>query len=286
MRLVDSPSLAAQTRVAEMAKKDPLVAVRLLKLVNSAYYGFASEVRDIDRAVRLLGPPSSVAGIVLGMSMVQMQATMEGPAGPLYTRLIRHSLATAYLAQWLETELEVEGGKRGAFSIGLLHDFGKIAFVFSYPEDAKKLYDSPEPRSDEQWSAAERELFGCSHQAAGHRLAEGLDLPPEVVGHLSGQTASSVSDIVIASEAAARAFGFSFNEPIDWESARSLEVWDRLVAAFPHRAGERDELLGNVLNRRSVVERNVFQLLRRKTDRLPVPIERNPAPRSGSRPAA
>ena len=273
MRLVESPSLATQSRVAEMAKKDPLVAVRLLKLVNSAYYGFASEIRDIERAVRLLGP-SSVAGIVLGMNMVQMQATMEGPAGALYTRLIRHSLATAYMAEWLEAELEVEGGKRGAFSVGLLHDFGKIAFVFNYPEDARNLYDSPEPRSSSEWSEAERELFGCGSRTAGQRLSEGLDLPPELVAHLSGKTDSPLSDIVLASEAAVRAFGFYFNEQIAWEAVASLDVWDRLVAVFPHRAGERDELLEKVLNRRSVVERNVFQLLKRKTDRLPIPIER------------
>lgn len=270
---MESPSLATQTRVAEMAKKDPLVAVRLLKLVNSAYYGFASEVRDIDRAVRLLGP-SSVAGIVLGMNMIQMQATMEGPAGALYTRLIRHSLATAYLAEWLETELEADGGKRTAFSVGLLHDFGKIAFVFNYPEDAKTLYDNPDDRSGADWSNAERDLFGCSSRAAGHRLSKGLDLPPDVVAHLAGPPETPASDIVAAAEAAVRAFGFHFNEPIDWETVATLEVWDRLVAAFPHRAGEREELLERVLNRRSVVERSVFQLLRRKTDRMAIPIDR------------
>ncbi len=285
MRLVESPSLATQARVAEMAKKDPLVAVRLLKLVNSAYYGLASEVRDIDRAVRLLGP-SSVAGIVLGMNMVQMQSTLEGPAGALYTRLIRHSLATAYLAEWLETELEADGGRRRAFSVGLLHDFGKIAFVFNYPKDAMKLYTNPGPRSDEEWSEAECDFFGCCYMTAGQRLAEGLDLPPDVVAYLSGRGDSPMSDIVTAAEAAIRAFGFSFNEPIDWESVTSLEVWDRLVAAFPHRAGERDELLERVLNRRPVVERNVFQLLRRKSDRVPVSIDRKRATPSDTRPAA
>ncbi|NNE70158.1 MAG: HDOD domain-containing protein [Rhodothermales bacterium] len=278
MRLMDNPNLATQDRVVAMANKDPLVAVRLLKIVNSAYYGFASEVKDVDRAVRLLGP-GSVAGIILGMNMVRLQATMEGPAGALYTRLIRHSLASAYLAEWLESELDPDNTNPLAFSFGLLSDFGRIALVFNYPETAVELFDEPESRTEDEWSAAERSAFGCNQRAAARILVEDLALPKRLVAFLKDREDQSTTAVIAeAADAAARAFGFWFHDPIDWSDCADLDVWDRLVAAFPYAAGERDELLERVEARRSEVERHVYQLLRRRTDRGPVPTARSRRP--------
>lgn len=278
MRLMDNPNLATQDRVVDMASKDPFVAARLLKIVNSAYYGFASEVKDVDRAVRLLGP-GSVAGIVLGMNMVRLEATMEGPAGTLYTRLIRHSLATAYLAEWMENQLDPDTRNPTAFSFGLLSDFGRIALVFNFPEEALALYDEPESQPEAEWLQAEVAAFGCSHKSAARVVAGDLELPTLLADYLrgGGQT-SSTAVIAEAADAACRAFGFWFHDPIDWDACCKLAIWDKLVELFPYQAGEKEELLDRLLERRSEVERNVFQLLRRRTDRGPIPTRRPERP--------
>lgn len=279
MRLMDNPNLATQDRVVAMASKDPFVAARLLKIVNSAYYSFASEVKDVDRAVRLLGP-GSVAGIVLGMNMVQLEATMDGPAGTLYTRLIRHSLASAYLAEWLESELDPNTRNPTAFSLGLLSDFGRIALVFNFPEEALALYDEPEGQSESEWIQAEVDAFGCSHKSAARVVAGDLTLPTQLADFLrGGGKVTSTAVIAEAADAASRAFGFWFHDPIDWDTCSTLPVWDRLVELFPYQAGEKEELLDRVSGRRSEVERNVFQLLRRRTDRGPIPTRRPEQPR-------
>jgi HD-like signal output (HDOD) protein len=270
MRLVDNHDLAEHARVVSLAENDPLVSVRILRMVNSAYFGFSRTVEDVDRAVRLLGP-ASVAGIVMGMNVIRLQSTMDGPAGVLFGQLIRHSLATARLGDRLWSKLDPTADSRRAFNAGVLHDFGKILLVYNYPEDARQLYETPESRSPVEWLAAETALFGCSHLEAGKHASENMDFPAEIRAQLCGKQEGDLALIVEAADAGARALGLAFNEPLDWDTCAALDVWDRLVASFPFRSGEREDLIEFVQGCKEDIESYVFQLLRRRTDRSGTP---------------
>jgi HD-like signal output (HDOD) protein len=277
LRLVDNQDLAEHARVVRLAENDPLVAVRILRIVNSAYFGFSRTVKDVDRAVRLLGP-ASVAGIVMGMNVIRLQSTMAGPAGSLFARLIQHSVATARLGDWLLSKLDPTADSRRAFNAGMLHDFGKILLVYNYPKDAGKLYETPEPRTQEEWLAAETALFGCSHVAAGSYAAENLDFPREIRSQLRRKQNGNLALIVEAADAGARALGFAFNEALDWDACTALDVWDRLAASFPFGSRGREDLIELVQSRKEDVESYVLQLLRRRADKTDRPQGPEPSP--------
>ncbi|MBO6575826.1 MAG: HDOD domain-containing protein [Rhodothermales bacterium] len=264
MRIMENAESADHARVVRMAENDPLVAVRLLRVVNSAYYAFSREVTDVDRAVRLIGP-GAVAALVTGMNVMRLESAMTGPAGELYTRLMRHAVATGWMGQWLWSRLDPSANARTAFTAGLLQDFGRIVLVYSYPEDAIRFYEEEANRSPDAWLAAEASVFGCSSAEAARHVADEMDFTGEMRRVLKGKIEGPLADILEAADASARAFGFAFHDPVDWGQCATLEVWDRLVGRYPARAGEPEELIANVMEARDNLQRYVHQMMSSKS---------------------
>src|SRR5690606_24720807 len=98
MQLIERPEKLEVGPVTEMVERDPIVIARLLHIVNSAYYGLRHSVSSAERAVVMLGPVA-VAGIVVGMNMLKLRTTLQGPAAETFRRLTRHSVATAFLTR-------------------------------------------------------------------------------------------------------------------------------------------------------------------------------------------
>ncbi|MDT0633323.1 HDOD domain-containing protein, partial [Rubrivirga litoralis] len=89
----------------------------------------------------LLGPVT-VVGLAAGMGMARLSPLVTARARAVADRIIRHSLASAYLARALvgsdPTRAALAGG--GAYTAGLLHDLGKLVLLHSFPDEAAALY--------------------------------------------------------------------------------------------------------------------------------------------------
>lgn len=114
-------------QLRELLQVDPALAVRVLKVANSAFYGSRS-ITSIERALTVLGAVS-VAGIALA-------ARFDGGIVPACTEsgrfknLRRHSLLTAVAARLLAARAaRPEWDAEGAFVLGLLHDLGWLVHV-------------------------------------------------------------------------------------------------------------------------------------------------------------
>lgn len=106
--------------VAELLRGDPATSAKLLRLVNSPYFGIPGGVSDVARAIPFIGF-NSLYHLVLGVSVLE---TLDGEGS--IERIWIHSLAVAITAR--ELALEIRHGDPGAcFTAGLLHDMGKIA---------------------------------------------------------------------------------------------------------------------------------------------------------------
>ncbi len=164
--------------VTRMVERDPVIVARLLKTVNSAYYGLQRTVTSPERAVVLLGPVT-VVGLVAGMSMLRLRPLVTQATAGVAGAVLRHSLATAYLTRFLVEEVPEHRAPRAfpalvrngtAFTAGLLHDFGKLILVYNFPGEAAALYGD---RALDGLVAAddgcehERLVFGCNHTEAG-----------------------------------------------------------------------------------------------------------------------
>jgi HD-like signal output (HDOD) protein len=128
-------------QLRELLRVDPALAVRVLKVANSAFYGSRS-ITSIDRALTVLGAVA-VAGIALA-------ARFDGGIVPACTEsgrfrnLRRHSLLTGVAAKLLAARAaRPEWDTEGAFVLGLLHDLGWLVHVQIERDRALGRIESP-----------------------------------------------------------------------------------------------------------------------------------------------
>ncbi|MFZ9887792.1 MAG: HDOD domain-containing protein [Myxococcota bacterium] len=152
--------------VAAMVSKDTTLSSRLLKLVNSAYFGLPARVDSIARAITLIGT-NELSTLALGVSVISTFRSV--PAGLISMKgFWRHSIACGIFARLLAAS---RGGlpDETYFVGGLLHDVGRMVLLQLIPEaygevirrartERKSLYDS------------ERELLGYDHSEVGTLL--------------------------------------------------------------------------------------------------------------------
>jgi HD-like signal output (HDOD) protein len=248
--LIDHPEMLEVDAVTEMVQRDPIVVAKLLHIVNSAYYGLRRTISSVERSVVMLGPVA-VTGIVVGMNMLRLNSVLEGPASRCFDRLVRHSIATAFLLRHL---LEGFPGRRPrffpgrtsglgvGFTAGLLHDFGKIILVYNFPEEALELYEKgtlEEEVREPDVRHMEQLLFGCDHTEAGEYVARKLGFPDaliEIVRHHHEpgySTGDRETDQLIRTTAvanvAAKAMGYALEETLSWEAAQKDPSWGLFI---------------------------------------------------------
>lgn len=181
VELVEDPSSTAQD-LQRMISNDPALCSRILKVVNSAFYGLPGQVASIDRAIVLLGL-NAVKNIAVAASLVKL--FRGGELGQAFSarELWTHSIATATAARQIAVEVSL-GLPDEAFLAGLMHDIG---IVVELQYDRQKLLKVVEmlgvdatgkPRRE--MLEAEREIFGADHQAFGEALSRKWKFPPSL----------------------------------------------------------------------------------------------------------
>ena len=165
--------------VAALAKKigrDPLLTVRVLKVVNSPFYGLDGEVSSLPEAVMVLGF-SNVRSLALAASLTG--AFPMPPHGSSEARhLWMHSFCCAICAQLLAPRVQVDA--ETAFTAGLLHDIGRIAMLALCPTQFEEIMKLMTEQGVEL-EAAEERVLGFNHATFGARLLERWHLPTKLV---------------------------------------------------------------------------------------------------------
>ncbi len=177
--LLDDPNCALGD-VAQAISVDPAIALKTLRLVNSAYYGLGQEIATIEHAVVLLGV-RVIRNLVLTATVLD---TMRASAD----RFLRHCVGCAVAMRTFAENgplKEHVASPEEAFVFGLLHDIGKVIFEEYLPERYARV---PElcKASGMPWYRAEREVIGVDHAVLGGRLAERWKLTRPVVNAISG----------------------------------------------------------------------------------------------------
>jgi putative nucleotidyltransferase with HDIG domain len=142
---------ASVAQVAEILRTDPATSAKLLKLVNSPYFGIPGGVSDVARAIPFVGF-NTLYQLVLSITV--LDALDARAAGFDPKALWLHSLTVATAARELAAELRFNDGGV-CFTAGLLHDMGKIALAKIEPEKLAKVFAS---MRDEGMSMADAEV--------------------------------------------------------------------------------------------------------------------------------
>jgi HD-like signal output (HDOD) protein len=254
LELLHEPGFVTTEDLAEVVQGDPAAVARLLKHINSAYYGLRRSITDVERAIRMMGP-TTASGTVISLCMLEMSELMEGPAESCFRSILRHSEATAFLTRHLldgevpeageeapEEDVRPAGGD--GFTEGLLHDFGKLVLIYNYPEKAVSIY---EDRVFEEYLAGtnprvlEQLVFGCDHTEAGGYAASEMNFPRALIDviryHHGPDEANLKADsletvrAVSAANRATKAMGSAFvglhptEAELDWETCAEDPIW-------------------------------------------------------------
>ena len=169
-QLVHDPRSDARS-IAEAMRGDPALSAKVLKLVNSPYFGIPGGVSDVTRAISFLGF-NTIHQLVLTVSVFKV---LGNPADDAARLLFRHSLAAAGAAESI-AEIVGHGTPAECFTAGLLHDLGKLALLQIAPDvlrDAEQLA----AREGISQHDAEGALGILHHDAIGQRLARKWRFP-------------------------------------------------------------------------------------------------------------
>jgi putative nucleotidyltransferase with HDIG domain len=159
------------SEISDFISRDPALTTKVLKMINSAIYGFPGRISSVSHAIMLLGL-NVVKGLLLGISVFEiMQQVMAG--------LWDHSVGCAAVARSIAEKKGVKDPEETSVA-GLLHDIGKVILIMQYPplyEEAMKQAASGRIPIFE----SERSVFQETHAGIGMWLAEKWRFPPNLV---------------------------------------------------------------------------------------------------------
>ncbi|HAV63811.1 MAG TPA: two-component system response regulator, partial [Verrucomicrobiales bacterium] len=182
MAAVQDPDVTLES-VGDIIAQDPSLTAKILKLVNSAYFGLRREISSPATATSYLGL-DTIKSLVLSLQAFDQFETGR-IRGLNLDRLWNHSMSTGALARQLSTLESADIAVReAAFTAGLLHDLGKVILAYNFPDEYQKvaaLADGGEMGD----VAAEQEVFGTTHPQIGGYLLGLWGLPEAVVEAIS-----------------------------------------------------------------------------------------------------
>ncbi|MBL0061196.1 MAG: HDOD domain-containing protein [bacterium] len=177
LQLSEDPDVS-QKDIADAVECDPAIATRLLKLVNSPYFGIRGTVTSIQQSLVFLGV-SNLRNLVLSTSVMDL-FSQDGEVGSYARRgLWVHSMATALTARELSRKMRVSDSEV-AFTAGLIHDVGKVVLDKYFHEEFKRIVELMDAHNASMMDA-ETAVLGMNHAEVGLYMAHMWSLPEVLV---------------------------------------------------------------------------------------------------------
>ncbi|MCP4188038.1 MAG: HDOD domain-containing protein [Gammaproteobacteria bacterium] len=162
--------------IGDTVQTDPAISTRLLKMVNSAYYGMPKKISTISQAVALLGR-DRLKQILMGSVLVNI-FTDPGVEVLSLQEYWQHSIKTAIIAKQLAIQHHDVSEPDALFVAGLLHDIGSLLLASKLPLLYEHI-DGLKTRQDQ--ISAERQVLGFDHAELGAEMMIRWDLPELLV---------------------------------------------------------------------------------------------------------
>lgn len=215
MELIDSlgrDDLSAE-QLATKLSHDQALTAKTLRLANSSFYGVPRKVASISEAVSILGMRTVrtvvTAAALTGSFKKDNRTSLD------FDALWRHSIATALCAKGLAEALEQDG--ESAFTLGLLHDIGRLVLATSFSRQYQAALDYQRAH-DCLPQEAELATLGLDHSTVGGCITEHWRFAPAMVDavtlhHAPGEsTEITLASLVHVADNIAHALGLSHLE--------------------------------------------------------------------------
>ncbi len=172
---------ASIDQISDLIMLDAGLAARLLRMANSSFYNFPSQVDTVTRAITLIGS-KELCNLVLATSVANSFNSIPETMIDMDS-FWRHNVDTGLVARHLGKLAGIREVER-FFTVGLLHNIGKLLVVVEEPEAAKRSIAAS--RTMPPW-VAEREILGFTFAEVGAELMKIWGLPEALVDAVSYQ---------------------------------------------------------------------------------------------------
>ncbi|MBI1785961.1 MAG: HDOD domain-containing protein [Acidobacteria bacterium] len=253
VRLLDilSQEDAVIKQVVELVRMDPAFGAEILRLANSAAYGFRSQIDSLGHAIVLLGTER-----VKALTMTVAVGTYAKKAFKIdaLKRCWHHSLAAAFLTEEMAAACTINRDR--AYTAGLLHDIGRLALLVGYPVEYSHLITVANENSLDIIEV-ERSMFDLDHCEAGRWLAEDWKFPAELLDIISQRPNGPIPQPLRLASLAM--LGCHLADTLGFQAIKPLHPWtfEELLHELPAAAQagfpEQDKMAENIQKRVAAV---------------------------------
>lgn len=173
IQTVEDPRSSA-AELHKIVSHDPALVTRILKVVNSAFYGLPGQIASVERAIVLLGL-NAVKNIAVAASLGQMFRGVKLCEGYTARDLWTHCIGVAVVARELARQAKLSLTEE-AFLAGMIHDIGILVSLQTWPEQLRTVCEQAK-NSTEAFTQIEQQVIGVDHEALGSALAERWQFP-------------------------------------------------------------------------------------------------------------
>ena len=186
-------------QIAEVIRRDPSLTARLLRLVNSVYYGLQNPINSIEEAVFYLGV-RQIRQLAMVTPVIEDFQKLAGNAPFAWRDFWQHCIGVAIVTREVLSAVQTPPDEVD-YVAGLTHDVGKIVMASAFPEHFAEIHRK---LADYDGSLLELEesILGINHSELGARYLENHLLPKVLVEtarhHHKPEAASHNSQIIAA----------------------------------------------------------------------------------------
>jgi putative nucleotidyltransferase with HDIG domain len=165
-------------KLSDTIKKDQAMVSKILKLVNSAFFGLRGKISNIPHAIVVLGF-NTIRNAVVSITIIDAFSAKEGLEGFNITDIWNHSLAVAVTSKYLAEKTGIHSAD-DCFVAGLLHDMGKIVLLHQFRDLFQKVWLAVKG-NNLSFYEAEKSQIEIDHALIGGYLARKWQLPMALV---------------------------------------------------------------------------------------------------------
>jgi len=195
-RMLQDINISAQD-VAKIIQNDQSIVTKMLKLVNSAFFGFSTKVSSVQHALMLLGF-NTVRNAVISIDVINVLNIKGRIKGFDISTFWRHAVGVAVISRYLD-EATGHHYREDVFTAGIIHDIGKVVMAHYFSGQFQAVWETMHCEQLNFWEAEHRH-FPLNHAEIGAELANRWHLPEpmrNVIGrHHTSANNESVDNLV------------------------------------------------------------------------------------------
>lgn len=159
--------------IASFISSDAALSAKVLKIINSPFYGLVNKITTIDQAIRLLGL-NTVKNLSLSL-ILKTRFLRKEPSRINLAGFWKESLVGAIAAKVLAQRAKIKHAEE-AFFLGLLKDIGSLTLAYLLPDEYAAVQSEVQTKKT-SYQDAENQVFGFDHTDVGALLTKSWGLP-------------------------------------------------------------------------------------------------------------